>query len=620
MTIDNFGPLDTFHIEFPFDDGRPKPVVLVGPNGSGKSIVLSHIIQPLMIAQSIVYSDTPEVELGKVFRVRGPSFINRTAEFYFSHVQFQNGLYYDELVTRKNKGRYSQPPVDITLSNTKSIWEQMHVTSNDSVITNIDESNTNDVTEALRNNCLLYFPHDRFEEPAWLNTNNFSSRAELVDPPKFRNRTIRQIVNYSPLTNNQNWIYGIAIDRFTRNVRTQNLNIIDNKSKQIKSVVEHLGFVGDAADLFDAFNDISRQIIRGADDPIINFGDRRSRTLSLFDGPNLYAPNVFYLSSGETALLNIFVSILRDYDCSESQFQSLAEITGLVIVDEIDLHLHTDHQYQILPHLIAMFPKVQFVITTHCPLFVLGMQTLFNDDGFALYRLPASDRISAEEFSEFGEAYKTLTQTQRYADDLRATITATQKTLLFVEGPTDKAYICKAAEHLGKEEMLANFKIEPGKGDGNLDNVWKYFKPVMSGLVSQDVILLYDPEANRRIQNSREGNLYRRLMSPQESHPIQKGIENLFAETILDRAIHVDKSFINVKPGGVEIKDGFELQFPPIWNVNTPRKSDLCDWICANGSKDDFDHFRQIFDILEEFVNSESIVAAVSGSDQPREP
>ena len=55
------------------------------------------------------------------------------------------------------------------------------------------------------------------------------------------------------------------------------------------------------------------------------------------------------------------------------------------------------------PSLMRMFPKVQFIVTTHSPLFVLGMDNVFGEDGFALYRLPQGQQISPEEFSEFGE-------------------------------------------------------------------------------------------------------------------------------------------------------------------------------------------------------------------------
>lgn len=46
----------------------------------------------------------------------------------------------------------------------------------------------------------------------------------------------------------------------------------------------------------------------------------------------------------------------------------LNAISGIVLIDEIDLHLHPEWQRTILPSLAQAFPKLQFVCTTHSPL------------------------------------------------------------------------------------------------------------------------------------------------------------------------------------------------------------------------------------------------------------
>jgi len=40
---------------------------------------------------------------------------------------------------------------------------------------------------------------------------------------------------------------------------------------------------------------------------------------------------------------------------------------GIVLIDEIDLHLHPAWQQQIVPSLCKTFPSVQFIVTTHSP-------------------------------------------------------------------------------------------------------------------------------------------------------------------------------------------------------------------------------------------------------------
>jgi predicted ATPase len=46
----------------------------------------------------------------------------------------------------------------------------------------------------------------------------------------------------------------------------------------------------------------------------------------------------------------------------------LTEVSGIVLIDEIDLHLHPEWQRTILPSLANTFPKLQFICTTHSPL------------------------------------------------------------------------------------------------------------------------------------------------------------------------------------------------------------------------------------------------------------
>ena len=48
------------------------------------------------------------------------------------------------------------------------------------------------------------------------------------------------------------------------------------------------------------------------------------------------------------------------------------EQEGIVLIDEIDIHLHPTWQRQILSQLRRTFPKIQFIVTTHSPLVAGG--------------------------------------------------------------------------------------------------------------------------------------------------------------------------------------------------------------------------------------------------------
>ncbi len=73
------------------------------------------------------------------------------------------------------------------------------------------------------------------------------------------------------------------------------------------------------------------------------------------------------LSDGYAALLHIVTEIIIRM---ESKNLLHYDLEGIVLIDEIETHLHIDLQKKVLPFLMAFFPKIQFIITTHSP-FVL---------------------------------------------------------------------------------------------------------------------------------------------------------------------------------------------------------------------------------------------------------
>ena len=56
------------------------------------------------------------------------------------------------------------------------------------------------------------------------------------------------------------------------------------------------------------------------------------------------------------------------------------EVTGVVLIDEIDQHLHPEWQKRIVRLLRDGFPNVQFIVSTHAPLVAIGAAELKEDD------------------------------------------------------------------------------------------------------------------------------------------------------------------------------------------------------------------------------------------------
>lgn len=73
------------------------------------------------------------------------------------------------------------------------------------------------------------------------------------------------------------------------------------------------------------------------------------------------------LSDGYKAFIG-WVGDLIGHLSDVAENKNIDDIPGLVLLDEIDLHLHPEWQRDVLPVLAKAFPRLQFVFTSHSPL------------------------------------------------------------------------------------------------------------------------------------------------------------------------------------------------------------------------------------------------------------
>ncbi|MDO5422127.1 MAG: AAA family ATPase [Eubacteriales bacterium] len=76
------------------------------------------------------------------------------------------------------------------------------------------------------------------------------------------------------------------------------------------------------------------------------------------------------LSSGYAAVLDIVVDLMMRME-KQNQKSFAFELPGIVLIDEIETHLHLEMQKKVLDFLTAIFPNIQFVVSTHSP-FILN--------------------------------------------------------------------------------------------------------------------------------------------------------------------------------------------------------------------------------------------------------
>lgn len=73
-----------------------------------------------------------------------------------------------------------------------------------------------------------------------------------------------------------------------------------------------------------------------------------------------------YLSSGFKTCISIVWGIIREVQIRFPDID-VKDFKGVVLIDEIELHLHPEWQGKICNTLVTLFPKIQFIITTHSP-------------------------------------------------------------------------------------------------------------------------------------------------------------------------------------------------------------------------------------------------------------
>lgn len=73
------------------------------------------------------------------------------------------------------------------------------------------------------------------------------------------------------------------------------------------------------------------------------------------------------LSQGEKTILTLVGDLTRRLVLLNPKSENPLEGKGIVLIDEVDLHLHPSWQQSIIEKLQSTFPNIQYVITTHSP-------------------------------------------------------------------------------------------------------------------------------------------------------------------------------------------------------------------------------------------------------------
>lgn len=182
---------------------------------------------------------------------------------------------------------------------------------------------------------------------------------------------------YSPINNFDyfvNWFVRRENFENREKIRKKNLDYQDN----------HLATVRNALHIFlGYFQYAVFQNIRVENDEATN-----GNLENLCIDKNGVTFNLAQLSKGEQFILLLVADIAQRLAIANPSRENALEGNGIVLIDEMEIHLHPAWQREVLPCLLKTFPNIQFFITTHSPQIVssIDKKNVYIIDNFKLYQ------------------------------------------------------------------------------------------------------------------------------------------------------------------------------------------------------------------------------------------
>ena len=121
------------------------------------------------------------------------------------------------------------------------------------------------------------------------------------------------------------------------------------------------------------------------------------------------------LSDGYSSVIYIVSDLILRMDKNWLLEDKISEYDyqGIVLIDELETHLHIELQKKIFPFLTKFFPRIQFIVTTHSP-YILN--SISNAKAYDLERQGEVDNLSGFSSDDLAEGYF---EADAYSDELK---------------------------------------------------------------------------------------------------------------------------------------------------------------------------------------------------------
>jgi predicted ATPase len=353
MVLHNRAPFE--HIELSFVEKGIS--VLSAVNGGGKTTVLSHIADAWYEMVRLSYAGEFEGKESKYYRMSSQIFSLNPSSPSYVLIRFNNegkNIEYLDLCGQLDQSAYDElMPADVSIKY-DSVEYALKAQGN---AKQFSESDTKILEGLFFNNVITHFPAYRHEQPGYLN-DPFKIKLDYDLATMFSGHLRNPVEVVTGLPQLTNWLMNVVLDNaITKDnlpiqILFQNIDLVFSNTLSIKS--ENILSIG----IGQRMNEATR----------IQVGERDAGG----NWTKTVYPSVFNMSSGENALICLFGEIIRQFDRVRPNVP-IQNATGIVLIDEIDKHLHIRMQKDVLPGLLKLFPNIQFIISSHSPFVSMGL-------------------------------------------------------------------------------------------------------------------------------------------------------------------------------------------------------------------------------------------------------
>ncbi len=430
--------------------------VMTAVNGRGKTTILSHIVDAFHEMARPFFQGGYEGKENKFYRISSNIENLDSTKPSLAYIRFKTS-FGDNIDYVNARGALTEADYNaLNLPKEKINFHELKESLNKlgfvkKISSNLDQKKAEIF---FTSNLLTYFPSYRYEAPGYLN-DPYKIELDFAKESGFAGQLRNPIEVISGLPQLANWIMDVVLDiRINNDTLSQIL--FHNINKVLSNTLTSKGLGP----------------LRFGVGPR-GLGSTRIQIMKNQEPSESIYPSIFNISSGESSMLCMFGELIRQADNNINNIQ-LNEISGIVLIDEVDKHLHIKLQMEVLPILLKLFPNVQFIISSHSPFLSMGLAEITSDrakiidlETFGISKDPTTNELYAEVYQMM------IGENDRYKELYRSLEGIIQRAglpLVITEGKTDVQHLRYAKSRLNIQGCdVEFFDITEDWGDSKLE-------------------------------------------------------------------------------------------------------------------------------------------------------